>query len=129
MPVEVKVLALAGLLQIAQFLLMAVPANRQLGPARTAGPRDEPLVLTGVAGRLKRAMDNHFEGLILFTIAVVAVVLGDRSSGLTAACAWAYLGARVLYVPAYVSGVPYLRSVVWAVGFMATVVMLIAVAT
>ena len=31
MPVEVKVLALAGLLQVVQYVLMAVPANIQLG--------------------------------------------------------------------------------------------------
>lgn len=126
MPTEVTVLALAGLWQVVQFVLMAVPANAQLGTDKTAGPRDEPLALTGVAGRLKRAMDNHFEGLILFTVAVVVVTLGERSSGLTATCAWLYLGARVLYVPAYASGAPYLRSAIWAVGFGATVAMLLA---
>lgn len=123
---ELTALALAGLLQVVQFVLMAVPANIQLGPDKTAGPRDGGLELTGMAGRLHRAMNNHFEGLILFTIAVVVVTLGEQSTAYTATCAWIYLGARILYVPAYASGIPYLRSVIWAVGFFATVAMLAA---
>jgi uncharacterized MAPEG superfamily protein len=125
MPVEIKVLGLAGLLQFAQFLLMAVPVNLQLGTAYTAGPRDEERRPAGLAGRLKRAMDNHFEALILFTIAVLVVTLGDASSRLTEQCAWTYLVARVLYVPAYASGVFLLRSLVWAAGFGATLAMLV----
>ncbi|MFN2328726.1 MAG: MAPEG family protein [Chromatocurvus sp.] len=125
MPVEIQVLAYAGLLQFVQIVLMAIPVNIQLGPAYTAGPRDEERKPSGLAGRLKRAVDNHFEGLTLFAIAVVVVVLGDATSALTAQCAWAYLIARILYVPAYASGVYLLRSLIWAVGFLATLVMLL----
>jgi len=77
-----------------------------------------------MAGRFKRAMDNHFEGLILFTIAVLVVVLGDASSATTETCAWIYLAARVLYVPAYASGIFLVRSIIWSFSFTATLVML-----
>lgn len=126
MPVELKVLGYAALLQFVQFIVMAIPVNVQLGVAYTGGNRDEQKRATGVAGRLKRALENHFEGLILFTIAVLVVTLGDASSQLTEYCAWAYLWARVLYVPAYASGVFLVRSLIWSVGFIATGVMLIA---
>lgn len=123
---ELTVLALAGLLQAAQIALYSVLANRVVPPGYALGPRDEPRSLPGRAGRAQRAMANHFEGLILFGIAVTVVTLGGRASALTAACAWVYLAARVLYVPAYLYGwVPW-RSVVWAAGFVATLVMLIA---
>ena len=124
MPVEIKVLGFAALLQFAQILLMAVPVNVQLGPAYTGGNRDEERRATGMAGRLKRAMDNHFEGLVLFTIAVVVVVLGDASSPFTEKCAWVYLVGRILYVPAYASGVFLVRSLIWGVSFAATLAML-----
>ncbi|MDH3417231.1 MAG: MAPEG family protein [Gammaproteobacteria bacterium] len=124
MPVELKVLGFAALLQFVQFILMAVPVNVQLGPAYTGGSRDEEKRATGVAGRLKRAMENHFEGLILFTIAVIVVVLSDASSSVTETCAWTYLAARVLYIPAYASGIFLVRSLIWSVGFVATFVML-----
>ena len=52
-----------------------------------------------------RALDNHFEGLILFTLAVVVVTLsGGLDLRSPSACAWTYLAARILYVPAYAFG-------------------------
>jgi len=125
MPVELKVLGYAALLQFVQFIAMAIPVNLQLGVAYTGGNRDEQKQATGVPGRLKRALENHFEGLILFTIAVLVVVLGNAGSELTEKCAWAYLWARILYVPAYASGVYLVRSLIWTVGFVATAVMLV----
>jgi uncharacterized MAPEG superfamily protein len=71
-------------------------------------------------------MNNHFEGLILFTIAVVVVTLGQQSSGVTQTAAWVYLAARIAYVPAYALGLRPWRSAIWFVGFLATLVMLIA---
>ncbi len=129
MPTELKVLALAGLLQAFQFLLMAVPVNLQMGVRYTGGNRDEQRTPHGVPGRLYRALNNHFEALLLFTVAVVVVVLGDASSPLTASCAWVYLAARVVYIPAYASGVFLVRSLVWGVGFGATIVMLVSALT
>lgn len=126
MPTELNVLALAGLLQVIQYLLMAIPVNAQMGVRYTGGNRDEERRPTGTPGRLFRALDNHFEALLLFTVAVLVVVLGDRSSPLTEACAWVYLVARLVYVPAYASGVFLVRSLVWTVGFVATTVMLLA---
>lgn len=130
---ELTVLALAALWQVIQISLMAVPANLELGTAKTLSPRDPDRLGTPLmdqvslrTGRLHRAMTNHFEGLILFTIAVVVVTLGEASSPLTTACAWTYLAARILYVPAYAFGwVPW-RSAFWTVGLGATAVMLVA---
>ncbi|MFY9211054.1 MAG: MAPEG family protein [Aestuariivita sp.] len=125
---ELTALTLAALFQIGQFVLFAIPANRDLGPGYTSGPRDRPPSrdLSVMTGRLQRALNNHFEGLILFTIACVVVTLGEASTPFTAGCAWAYLGARVLYLPAYAFGWRPWRSIIWAVGFFATLFMLIA---
>ncbi|MEM9584556.1 MAG: MAPEG family protein [Pseudomonadota bacterium] len=123
---ELTVLTLAALLQVVQFMLYSATANLQVGTKKAMSPRDEPALLTGKAGRFQRAMNNHFEGLILFTIAVLVVTLSDQSTPTTQIAAWTYLAARVLYVPAYAFGwVPW-RSAIWAVGFFATVTMLIA---
>ncbi|RNF35465.1 MAPEG family protein [Paracoccus methylarcula] len=126
MGVELTVLALAGLLQGLQFVGFSIAANRQIGPQAAMGPRDDCPALTGAAGRLHRALNNHFEGLILFTLATVVVTAGQQESALTSACAWIYLLARILYVPAYLLGwVPW-RSAIWAVGFAATMLMILA---
>lgn len=123
---ELSVLVLAALLQVVQFVLYSIAANLQVGVKTALSPRDEPIHLTGMAGRLQRAMSNHFEGLILFAIAAVAITLGESSSTLTQVCASAYLIARLLYLPAYVQGLVPWRSLIWAVGFLATVIMLVA---
>lgn len=123
---ELTALTLAALLQVLQFTAYSITANIQVGVKTALGPRDEPIHLTGLAGRFQRAMNNHFEGLILFTIAVVVVTLSDQSTPFTAACGWAYLAARALYVPAYALGLAPWRSLIWFVGFLATLSMLIA---
>jgi len=125
---ELTALTLAALLQALQFALFAIPANRELGPGYTMSPRDRDpsRPLSDKTARLQRALNNHFEGLILFTIACVVITLSDQSSPLTAACAYIYLGARVLYVPAYYYGLKPGRSLIWAVGFLATLLMLLA---
>jgi uncharacterized MAPEG superfamily protein len=129
---ELTALALAGLLQCVQYVLMAVPANLELGPGKTLSPRDpgrlgKPLIeqVSIRTGRLFRALDNHFEGLILFTLAVVVVTLGDQSSTVTQYAAYTYLAARVLYVPAYAFGLVPWRSAIWLVGFLATLTMIV----
>ncbi|MFN6979010.1 MAG: MAPEG family protein [Gemmobacter sp.] len=129
MPPELTALTLAGLLQAVQFVLVALGANREVGPRVTLSPRDGVDLRAMVSprtGRLIRALDNHFEGLILFTLAVVVVTLAGKGTPLTAACAWVYLAARILYVPAYAYGLVPWRSVVWMFGFGATLLMLIA---
>nr|WP_111298104.1 MAPEG family protein [Paracoccus saliphilus] len=126
MTAELTVLALAGLLQGCQFVLFSVLANLQVGPRVAMGPRDHAPALTGRAGRAQRALNNHFEGLILFSLAVLVVTAGAEASGFTAACAWIYLLARILYVPAYLLGWTPWRSVIWGVGFAATIAMILA---
>lgn len=123
---ELTALTLAALLQCAQFLAYSVAANLQVGPKYAMGPRDTPRQLTGLAGRLQRALGNHFEGLILFTIAVAVVTLSAQATAFTAACAFTYLAARVLYIPAYALGWSPWRSAIWGIGWAATVLMLLA---
>ncbi len=123
---EITALALAGILQVIQIFLYVPNAIKQVGHEKAVGTRDEGGALTGTAGRIQRAMNNHFEGLILFTIAVVVVTLGDASNMLTQICAWIYVAARVLYIPAYIyAWVPW-RSHIWMAGLIATTLMMIA---
>ena len=123
---ELTALALAVLLQGLQFALYSLLGNLQVGTVYSMSPRDTPMVLTGTAGRLQRALNNHFEGLILFTAAVVVVTLSGQAGTVTATAAWIYLGARLLYIPAYHFGLAPWRTLIWFVGFFATMAMLIA---
>ncbi|MEX0370510.1 MAG: MAPEG family protein [Tateyamaria sp.] len=133
---ELTALALAALLQVIQFVLMAVPTNLELPSGKTLSPRDRDRFggdiqdqVSDKTARLVRAWENHFESLALFTIAVLVVSLADANTAFTAFCAWAYLAARILYIPAYYFGLTPWRSLIWLIGFLAAPLILIATLT
>ena len=123
---ELLVHGLAAILQAVQIGLAAWSMNRDGLAEWNASPRDSVPVFSPLTGRLRRAVDNHFEALVLFTIAVVLVQFTQSNGTLTAACAWAYLIARILYVPAYALGWTPWRSAIFGVGFIATMAMILA---
>ncbi len=124
---ELTVLTLAALLQVVQYVLYALPANLELGTRYTAGSRDHApdQQMSKRTARLGRALDNHFQGLILFGIAATVISVSGQSSALTAFCAYAYLIARILYIPAYAYGLNPWRSAIWAVGFLSSLIILV----
>lgn len=130
---ELTVLVYAALLQIIQYLLLVGTALNDVGMAKLLSSRDPSKlggtmqqVLGDKAGRASRALNNHFEGLILFAIAAIVLAISNQSSGFTATCAWIYLIARILYVPAYYFDMVPWRTVIWGAGFAATVLMLLS---
>lgn len=122
---ELTVLALAAILQAVQITLAGWAMNRDAGIEFNMGPRDTMPEFSPLTGRLRRAAANHFEALALFTIAVIVVTLPGKAGGLTATCAWIYLAARILYVPAYAFAWTPWRSVIFGVGATATMVILL----
>jgi uncharacterized MAPEG superfamily protein len=125
MTTELVALVFAILLGFAQLLIAANESTKQRGIYWNAGPRDAPdRPLTGIAGRLDRAFKNYLETFAFFAAAVLIAHLANRHNAFTIYGAWTYLAARVVYVPLYAAGVPYLRSCAWGVGFLATLAIL-----
>lgn len=116
MTIELQMLAWTIALGIAHLLIDAALMTSQRGMRWNASARDgEAKPLTGVAARVNRALRNFLETFPLFAAAVLAVVAASRGSDDTALGAQLYFWARVAYVPVYAAGIPYLRSVIWAV--------------
>ncbi len=126
MTAELTVLALAAILQAIQIGLAAMALNSDVGANWNAGPRDNQPEFSPMTGRLRRAVNNHFESLAFFTIAVVVTGMSGQTNAFTAGAAWVYLAARVIYVPAYAYGWAPWRSVVWGIGFVATMAMILS---
>ncbi len=125
MTAELTYLTLAALWQVVHFTLYALAANLQVGTRYTMGARDEPRQLSGKAGRLQRAMNNHFEALILFAIAVMVITYSDKANTMSGALALLFLLSRVAYLPAYFWGLTPWRTLIWFAGFGATVSILV----
>ncbi len=108
----------------ASFRYMGREAGRPLSVA--LGPRDDPPPQGRMGGRAARALANMQEALPVFlTLALLNLYLGTGDLALTGATV--FLVARVLYVPAYLAGIPGLRTLIWAAGVVGLVLMLIPI--
>src|SRR5689334_3612796 len=102
MTTELRMLAWSVVLGLVQIVLSSHTASLQRGYRWTAGARDEVLPqLTGLAGRLERALRNFLETFPLFAAAVLVAHAADRHSAMTVLGSELYVWARVLYVPLY----------------------------
>ena len=116
MTIELKYLAWSIALGIVYVLVAATLGTAQRGLDWNVGNRDgatEPL--TGAAARAHRAGRNFMETFPFFAAAVLAVVFVKGNTTHTALGAMLYFWARLIYLPVYIIGIPYLRTLVWAV--------------
>lgn len=91
-------------------------ATRVRGLEYNASARDdEKPRLFGVPGRLERASKNFLETFAFFAAAVLIAHVANRNNSLTVVGAHLYFWARVVYLPVYVAGTPYIRSGIWLV--------------
>jgi|TARA_B000000565_G_scaffold84753_1_gene61931 uncharacterized MAPEG superfamily protein len=79
------------------------------------GNRDNLKEATPMGGRAERAAKNSIEASVFFVpLALIANAAGmDAEVMLGAQIAF---WARIAYVPIYIAGIKYLRSLVWIVG-------------
>jgi len=122
---ELAVLVLGAVLLLVHVMLAGQFKTLQYGTAWNAGPRDgEMPPLNPVAGRLQRAQNNYLETFPVAIVALMGVVLAGKTGTITTIAAWGWLAGRVAYLPLYWLGVPYIRSLAWAIATLALVVIL-----
>lgn len=127
MTTELTYLAVTLILALVQVFLPAGARTVEFGSKWNAGPRDQtPAAKTPLTGRLERAQANLYETLPLFIGAVLIAHVAGRNGALTAWGTSLYFWARVVYVPLYAFGVPYVRSLVWTVSFAGLAMILAA---
>ena len=122
---ELTMLGCAIALVLVQITLQAASRAPFLSPATLMGSRDTANVIDNkYVGRIDRALRNVLETFPLFAAAVLGVVAAGRTSSSTAHGAEIYVWARTLYVPAYISGIPFLRTIIWGVSIAGIVMIL-----
>lgn len=127
MCLELSMLVASCALCLVQIILASHTASYQRGYRWTASARDLNVApLTGVAGRLERALKNMLETFPNFVAAVLLVHVLGREGTLSHWGAVLYFSARLLYVPLYAAGIPLVRSLVWTVAFFGIVLLLVA---
>lgn len=116
MTTELTLLGWTLVLALVQIFLCAGMRTWETGVGYNMSARDDAAPpMRPITARLQRAQANLFETLPLFAAAVLIAHVAGRTGAETVLGCQLFLAARVLYVPLYAFGVPYLRTVVWAV--------------
>ncbi|HYC98662.1 MAPEG family protein [Brevundimonas sp.] len=124
---EFILLAFTLILAVVQIMAAAMARTAELGVKWNASPRDAVSPPPGkVAGRLMRAQANLFETLPIFAAAVIMAHIAGKDGTLTALGAQLYFFGRLIYLPLYAFGVPYIRSLVWLAAAAGLVMVLAA---
>ncbi|RUW81240.1 MAG: hypothetical protein E5V52_03775 [Mesorhizobium sp.] len=127
MTLELKMLALSIVLGLLQIVLASHASSLQRGYVWTASSRTEPVpALTGVAGRLARALQNFVETFPLFVAAVLIAHVAGTHGWMTEWGVQLYFWGRVIYVAFYAWGIFLLRSLVWNVATFGIVLILLS---
>ena len=127
MPTEISLLGWSVVLLLVQLVLQATPAVIELGPPYAFSPRDERKVVKGVvAARLERAFYNLLETYPVFVALALALAVTGKTGGLGATGAHVWFWARIVYVPLYAAGIPFVRTLVWTISAIGLILMLIA---
>jgi uncharacterized MAPEG superfamily protein len=115
---------LTGLLWVV-YVLNRIAVRGLLGsmanPSRTAKPHSE------WANRLMFAHDNAVENLIIFAPLVLILAELDYSTKWTVYACAVYFWARVAHLVVYTLGLPVFRTLAFTVGFVAQVVLALAI--
>ena len=123
MTVELACLVLNALWGLGLVFLEIGAKTRTAGTAWNAGNRETSPDVPPWVQRAGRALGNHKENFPLFATAIVVLHLVGRSDAVTAAAAITYVAARALHALIYVAGIKGLRSAVFGVGLLATLVL------
>lgn len=114
MRTEILMLVLSVALGLIHILSAAQAATKQRGIKWNLSSRESEMPpLSGLAGRLDRALQNFKETFPLFIAAVVVVIATDRYGTVSEIGSVLYLVARTAYLPVYAMGIKVIRSLLW----------------
>jgi len=114
------VLALYGLVVLLTILVQVLAAGQKLDLSQLAGNRESLPSLTGLAGRMDKAQMNSVVAMALFAPAILILELRGDIPPVAHTLAWIFLIARIAYVAVFAFGIPWVRTIVWLIGYAMT---------
>jgi uncharacterized MAPEG superfamily protein len=125
MSIEIQLLGWSVILLFVYIAAQGALVTRVRGLVWNAGPRDGgPGELPTHAGRAQRALDNFKETWPAYIALSLALALTGRTGGAGAVGAWLWFGARIAYLPLYLFGVPWVRTLAFGVSLVGLILML-----
>ena len=122
---ELTCLELSVALWLVHVLVQATVGNIELPFGYLFTSRDKPAAASGLLfGRATRALVNYVENLTPFVAVALALMVTQRTGGSGALGATIWILARIVYLPVYVFGIIYVRTIVWGISIIGLVMML-----
>ena len=119
LPTELMLLGWSVVLFFVHIMLQAQTMTKDAGAEWNMGARDGvPPVIGALAGRATRALSNFKESYPIFVALALGLAVSGRVGGIGAIGAWIWFVARIVYIPLYLRGVPYVRTACWMVSMV-----------
>ncbi len=112
---DLELLVWSTALTLIQAMIAAQGAMLQVGLPAAAGNREGLPAPEGWVGRAQRAHRNMLENFALFAALVLVAHVAGKANATTVLGAQLFFWARLVYVPVYLIGIPWVRTGVWAV--------------
>lgn len=114
----------AALLHVVSKFPLAAAMGREGGGYDNRNPRDQQARLTGWGRRARAVHENQIESFPLFAAGVLVALTAAPRSTTIDLLALAYVAARLVYPVLYLADIHPLRSLVWMVGYGASLALL-----
>jgi len=125
MSIELAMLVYSVALLVILIGIQSTSGILAQGLEAMAGPRDNLGEPGAFQARSKRVVDNHREGLLIFTPLVLVAAVVGVSTDLTVLGAQLFFYSRIVHAGLYLAGVPWIRPAAWAVGMIGCVMIFI----
>ncbi|MGB9430346.1 MAG: MAPEG family protein [Gammaproteobacteria bacterium] len=127
MSYEMTILALVTLFYIFSWLPAWLAKYQAYGGRWLASNRSTQGLppLSELGQRAVRAHENLKENYPGFAVAILLLAFSGGFTQYTFNAALVFLVARLVHLPAYIIGIPWLRTLSWLAGFLATLYLLI----
>jgi uncharacterized MAPEG superfamily protein len=122
---ELTCLELSVVLWLVHVLVQATVGNVELPSGYLFTSRDKPAATSGLLfGRATRALANYVENFTPFVAVALALMVTQRTGSFGAFGATIWILARTVYIPVYLLGIMYARTLLWAISIVGLVMML-----
>jgi uncharacterized MAPEG superfamily protein len=119
---ELKYLALTALLTGSlwvPYIVCQVVTNGTLQPANYVDPTPRPVPLWGQ--RANRAHINAVETFAPFAALVILIQLTQKNDSMTAFWAMGYFWIRLAHAIVFIAAIPYIRTILFVLGYVCIV--------
>lgn len=125
---EIHWMAATGLMTALFWLVYVLNRFAVIGiPASLGNPSSEHLPLSDWAQRAVAAHKNAIENFVIFAALALGVVALGLSSSLTVSMTMLYFFARFAHFVVYTMGMPVVRTLAFAAGWLAQVVLALVI--